>query len=249
MKVFKIIIFSLLLLIWTLWTAGYWLNDEMVGFYFTQLLFVPLLAGLLIFRFNKILGIISLSYWAVIIYGSLSFPFRDIVVLFPIALLFFYFIQYAFTVNDTYFKILGYVFAGLTIIIFLKLLKIYPRDSTINAIILFTFPIILFLKALKILKIQKTTGIIIIAMTVFVFIDLSLYVINYFSLIYFSKYFANFILTAVVLSLVLTIWRTRENLEFKNIHIATLYYSVYTLFLSFSWWVVDSVQQTVQQSP
>ena len=238
MRIFKLIIFGIILTIWLLASIAYLALGEWIGFYFTQLFFVPLIAGLLMLYFNKILGFITLSFWFAMIYGFVNLPFRDIVKFFPITLLLFYFIRFSIIVEDKSFKILGYFFSALSLVAFIRALKIQGMFNTdiIIPIGLFIFPIIIFYKSLQIIKSQKRIGIIVMAMSIIVFLQLSVRFINIPTFLDIS------VAIIMILSLGLTSWVIRKKLEFKNINKVTLAYFVFVIFINFALWIANTIE-------
>ncbi len=246
MKIFKLILLGILVTIWLLTSIAYFSLGEWIGFYFMQLLFVPLVAGLAMLYFNKILGIITLSFWFAMIYGSIiDLPLRHQILLLPIALLFGFFIRFAIIENDRYFKIMGWIFGALTIVLFIRALKIPVIIDTsiiISGGLLF-FPLIIFYKSIILIKTQKITGFIVLAMAIIVFINSLARLFINLSQFEFSNLFEKFILGLMMISLGLVVLKTKGKAELSAINSTTLAYFVFVLFYSFTAWVLNSIQQ------
>jgi hypothetical protein len=234
--------------IWILASAAYLLLREWTGFYFMQLVFVPLVSGLIILYNNKILGIITLSFWFTIIYGVINLPYRDIVTFIPILLLLAYFIRFALKVKDTFFKIMGWTFSALSILVFVRALKIQGMFDTdiIQAVGLFVFPIIIFYKSLQVLRPQKTMGIVVMIMAIIVFAQLLTRLFNILALFDMPSLLDNSLIIIMILSLGIAAFMTRNKSDYLNINSVTLAYFVFVLFKYFAWWILDMINRQIQ---
>jgi hypothetical protein len=106
------IFLGLLTLLWGLLSLVYW--GETVGFYFMQLIFIPLISGILLFRQNKKIGLSVLSILFVIIYGLANGPYRDYISALPFLLLLWFFIDFTFKATSNSDRLFGITLSILT---------------------------------------------------------------------------------------------------------------------------------------
>jgi hypothetical protein len=249
MKSVKIILTSLLVLIWILVSSAYFLSTEMTGFYFSQLFFIPLIIGVLLLKRNQELGAITLTFWAILIYGAMNGPYRYIIQVIPFGLLILFLLRYISRTREKELKFIATAVSILALIWALRLLKpdIDFDFILVNQILLVSIPVLLVIHLLGFneSRITDLTKISVLSMAGMILLETVVSTLAYYDLISFTRIATSQISFLTIIVIGITSWILETRNELVNVRNIGLSYLVLILFTEFGMWVLGSINSVI----
>ena len=216
----------------------------MIGFYFMQLFFVPLISAVYLFVHSKALSGFLLMFWGIVIYGGLGGPYSDTVKVIPFLSLAAYLLWYYRKVELLEHKAIISVVILTDVLWVLRLTEVpIPFEANlISPIILLFVPLLMGLQAFRMSQpTPKHHKPLLFMLCVLMFADLVVYIIEMREWLITPEWLSNTVLGLTLMSAGLLNYMVLGANQLQRTKEVILSYLVFTLFLRFSHWVVSSM--------